>query len=58
MWFSFMGGAQDEQQQIVAEDLLKKQEKLKQLIEDGIPGLYICGAYQFLENIIKKLTIL
>lgn len=44
----FMGGAQDRQQQIVAEDLMKKKDTLKQMVEDGIPGLYICGAYQFL----------
>lgn len=44
----FMGGAQDKQQQIVAGDLIKKRGTLKQMIEDGIPGLYICGAYQFL----------
>ncbi len=62
----FMGGAQDQQQKIVAEDLLKKREELKQAIEGGIPGLYICGAYQFLGkyykeangNIIKGLNIL
>lgn len=62
----FMGGAQDKQQQIVSEDLLKKREVLKEMIEDGIPGLYICGAYQFLGkyykevngNIIKGLSIL
>jgi hypothetical protein len=50
----FMGGAQDMQQKIVAEDLMKKQEKLKQMIEDGIPGLYICGAYQFLGKYYKE----
>ena len=44
----FMGGAQDKQQQIVADDLMKKKDELKKMIEDGIPGLYICGAYQFL----------
>lgn len=44
----FMGGAQDRQQQIVSEDLSKKRETLRKMIEDGIPGLYICGAYQFL----------
>ncbi len=44
----FMGGAQDRQQQIVAQDLMKKKDTLKQMIEDGLPGLYICGAYQFL----------
>ncbi|MBI2613692.1 MAG: type 1 glutamine amidotransferase [Candidatus Levybacteria bacterium] len=44
----FMGGAQDRQQQIVAKDLVKKRKALKQMIDNGTPGLYICGAYQFL----------
>lgn len=64
--FLFMGGAQDKQQQIVANDLMKKRDELKKLIEDNVPGLYICGAYQFLGkyykeangNIIKGLDIL
>lgn len=50
----FMGGAQDKQQQIVAEDLMKKRNVLKSRIEDGIPGLYICGAYQFLGKYYKE----
>lgn len=50
----FMGGAQDLQQEIVNRDLLTDKGKvLKQLIENGIPGLYICGAYQFLGNYYK-----
>ncbi len=44
----FMGGAQDRQQKIVAEDLRQKAKALQEMIEEGIPGLYICGAYQFL----------
>ncbi len=45
----FMGGAQDRQQKLVSLDLsLKKREFLKQKIEAGTPGLFICGAYQFL----------
>jgi len=52
--FLFMGGAQDEQQQIVAEDLMKKKTELKQKIEEGVPGLYICGAYQFLGKYYKE----
>lgn len=44
----FMGGAQDKQQQIVAGDLMKKKKDLKLMIENGIPGLFVCGAYQFL----------
>ncbi|MBI2025799.1 MAG: cobalamin biosynthesis protein CobQ [Candidatus Levybacteria bacterium] len=45
-----MGGAQDRQQQAVSQDLFKAREVIKKLIEKGIPGLYICGAYQFLGN--------
>jgi len=43
-----MGGAQDKQQEAVAQDLSKKKNILKELIENGTPGIYICGAYQFL----------
>lgn len=50
----FMGGAQDRQQTIVAEDLKKKAEILKKMIEEEIPGLYICGAYQFLGKYYKE----
>lgn len=61
-----MGGAQDKQQEAVAMDLFKKKNLLKNIIENGIPGLYICGAYQFLGkyyrlesgNVIKGLGIL
>lgn len=50
----FMGGAQDTQQEIVNKDLFeKKGEVLKKLIDDDIPGLYICGAYQFLGKYYK-----
>lgn len=61
----FMGGAQDRQQKIVSSDLRKKVRTLKIKIEEGTPGLYVCGAYQFLGkyykeangNIIKGLNI-
>lgn len=50
----FMGGAQDLQQEIVNADLLKNKGKLlKKKIEVGTPGLYVCGAYQFLGNYYK-----
>ncbi len=50
----FMGGAQDTQQEIVNKDLFEKKGKtLKGMIEDGTPGLYICGAYQFLGRFYK-----
>lgn len=51
---SFMGGAQDRQQKIVASDLRKKSKKLKEKIESGTPGLYVCGAYQFLGKYYKE----
>ncbi len=50
----FMGGAQDRQQTIVAKDLEKKKKVLAELIEEGIPGLYICGGFQFLGNYYKE----
>ena len=44
-----MGGAEDRQQAIVAADLSGDKEKvLKDKIEADTPGLFICGAYQFL----------
>ncbi|MGE5041762.1 MAG: type 1 glutamine amidotransferase [Candidatus Levyibacteriota bacterium] len=50
----FMGGAQDTQQEIVNKDLFEKKGKtLKEKIESGTPGLYICGAYQFLGKYYK-----
>lgn len=51
----FMGGAQDRQQQIVADDFRAGKAKiLSEMIEEGIPGLYICGAYQFLGKYYKE----
>lgn len=50
----FMGGAQDKQQEIVSNDLKLKIKDLKEMVEDGIPGLYICGAYQFLGKYYKE----
>lgn len=51
----FMGGAQDLQQKIVSEDFKGEKTKiLTEMIEDGIPGLYICGAYQFLGKYYKE----
>jgi CobQ-like glutamine amidotransferase family enzyme len=50
----FMGGAQDRQQTIVSTDLRKKASALSEVIESGIPGLYICGAFQFLGKYYKE----
>jgi len=50
----FMGGAQDTQQQIVSKDFTStKISVLKKKVEEGTPGLYICGAYQFLGKYYK-----
>jgi len=50
----FMGGAQDKQQEIVNQDLKNnKGPYLKKAIEDGVPGLFVCGAYQFLGKYYK-----
>jgi len=45
----FGGGAQDRQQNIVMDNLKgKKGEVIKQLIEKGVPALFVCGAPQLL----------
>ncbi len=49
-----MGGAQDSQQTIVAKDLEKKKKTLSSLIENGVAGIYICGAFQFLGKYYKE----
>ena len=45
-----MGGAQDVQQEIVAECLMRDKDVLLAQLESGLPGLFVCGAYQFLGN--------
>lgn len=51
----FMGGAQDKQQKIVADDFSQEKIKaLKEVIENETPGLFICGAYQFLGKFYKE----
>jgi CobQ-like glutamine amidotransferase family enzyme len=49
-----MGGAQDKQQEAVAKDIFAKAKQLKTAIEKGIPGIYVCGAYQMLGNFYKE----
>jgi len=48
-----MGGAQDAQQEVVAKDLLEKKKILSELIENGTPGLYICGGFQYMGEYYK-----
>ncbi len=50
----FMGGAQDKQQEIVNKDLKNnKGVSLINAIENNVPCLFVCGAYQFLGKYYK-----
>lgn len=49
-----MGGAQDRQQTIVNKDLLRIKSVLSEMIERGVPGLYVCGGFQFLGKYYKE----
>ena len=42
----FMGGAQDEEQRLVAEDLARTKGALHEMIDDGVAFLGVCGGYQ------------
>lgn len=44
----FMGGGSDREQGLVYNDLLTKAEILQEKIEEGLPVLCVCGAYQLL----------
>ena len=46
--FIFIGGGQDKDQIIVANDLVNKKESLVRIIKDNCPLLAICGGYQLL----------
>lgn len=48
-----IGGAQDQQQTIVNKDLKRIKKALSERIENGVPGLYVCGGFQFLGNYYK-----
>ena len=46
--FVFFGGGQDFEQSVVAPDLQKHRQTIKEYIEADMPMLCICGGYQFL----------
>lgn len=46
----FGGGAQDREQEIVMENLMKKKKSIKALIENNVPALFVCGAPQLMGN--------
>lgn len=44
----FMGGAQDRQQKLAGEDFLRRKGPVvKRMVENGVPALFVCAAYQF-----------
>ncbi len=50
----FMGGAQDRQQKLAGEDFLKRKGPVVQeMVEKGIPALFVCAAYQFVGHYYK-----
>ena len=49
-----MGGAQDKQQSIVNKDLKKHRKTLSEMIENEIPGLFVCGGFRFLGNYYRE----
>lgn len=50
----FMGGAQDRQQKLVARDFLgKKSKTVRDMVERGVPALFVCAAYQFVGHYYK-----
>lgn len=51
--FLFFGGGQDFEQTVVAKDLQRHRETIKDYIEAGKPMLCICGGYQFLGTYYK-----
>ncbi|MBY0359079.1 MAG: hypothetical protein K2W82_13840 [Candidatus Obscuribacterales bacterium] len=44
----FIGGGQDKQQQVIAEDLQARKETIRQAVEKGAVILAVCGGYQLL----------
>lgn len=46
----FMGSGSEREQGLVYQELMKTADQLKASIEDGLPALFIAGAYQLLGN--------
>jgi CobQ-like glutamine amidotransferase family enzyme len=44
----YVGGGQDREQALVAQDLHGRAEELREAVEGGIAGLAVCGGYQLL----------
>ncbi len=50
----FMGGGSDREQGLVYHDLIQKTDQFMTQINDGMPALCICGAFQLLGNYYKS----
>lgn len=50
----FMGGGSDREQGLVYNDLLQKADQLREKIDQGLPTLCVCGAYQLLGKYYKS----
>ncbi|QNQ82837.1 cobalamin biosynthesis protein CobQ [Lactobacillus sp. PV037] len=51
--FIFFGGGQDFEQTVIAKDLLRHRDTLKNYIESNSPMLCICGGYQLMGSYYK-----
>ncbi|MBI5449244.1 cobalamin biosynthesis protein CobQ [Candidatus Gottesmanbacteria bacterium] len=50
----FMGGAQDRQQKIASDDFIRRKGPvIGEMVESGIPALFVCAAYQFVGHYYK-----
>ena len=49
----FMGGGQDSDQKLVAEDLMKRRKEMKKAVENGMTVFAVCGSYQLLGHYYK-----
>lgn len=52
----FSGGGADQEQSILAEDLIKHKKNIKQAIENGVFFLLICGSYQLFGKYYKDVN--
>ncbi len=48
--FYFIGGGQDKQQEVIAQDLIKHRQSLSRAVDNKAVVLSICGGYQLLGN--------
>lgn len=49
----FMGGGQDSGQKIVAEDLVRRGDEIRERVEDGMVALTVCGGFQLFGEFFK-----